>query len=190
MSKSSNTRSLIKLLIAILPFVLKFFSSKKSAKTGSTSTGGFIGVEPDVERKPAKPFPEPSRSVDGKSDTERLLGREPEQFEDPIPELFDARQSDTMVTVVGRVVHLLKDDNEGSRHQRWLMDTPGGITLKISHNIDLAKRVPISEGDLVRVRGEYEWNDMGGVVHWTHHDPKGWHEDGWVEHEGVYYGTA
>ncbi|MEM6315852.1 MAG: DUF3465 domain-containing protein [Planctomycetota bacterium] len=175
MAKLTNKRNLLRLLFMVLPYVLRYFSKKKRGKAPAAAPAQVRSKAP-VAEEPA--------------DTKRLLGREAEQFDDPIPALFEARQSDTMVTVVGRVVHLLADDNEGSRHQRWLMDTPGRITLKISHNIDLADRVPISEGDLVRVRGEYEWNEKGGVVHWTHHDPKGWHEDGWVEHEGKYYGTA
>jgi hypothetical protein len=39
----------------------------------------------------------------------------------------------------------------------------------------------------VTVRGEYEWSDRGGTMHWTHHDPKRWREGGWIEHRGVHY---
>lgn len=98
-----------------------------------------------------------------------------------------ARRSDVIVEAQGVIVHILPDDNEGSRHQRFLLDVSPDLTIKVSHNIDLAPRVPIDEGDVVRVRGEYEWNDLGGVVHWTHHDPRGWHEDGWIEHDGRLY---
>ena len=41
-------------------------------------------------------------------------------------------------------------------------------------------RVWVQVGDRVEFSGEYEWNDQGGVVHWTHHDPRAQHRDGWL----------
>lgn len=107
---------------------------------------------------------------------------------DIIKSLFESGKSDEVITGEGTVVHILPDDNDGDRHQRLLVDVQPNegdtITIKISHNIDLADRLPIEEGDRIRFKGEYEWNDQGGVIHWTHHDPRGTHEDGWIEANG------
>jgi hypothetical protein len=93
-----------------------------------------------------------------------------------------------MVEVSGRVSRLLADDREGSRHQRFILTLEGGETLLVAHNIDLAPRVPLAVGDVARVRGQYEWNEQGGVLHWTHHDPDGRRRDvGWIEHRGKVY---
>ena len=88
----------------------------------------------------------------------------------------------------GTVTRVLSDDNDGSRHQRFIVALRSGQTLLISHNIDLAPRVEaLAVGDTVTFSGEYEWNDKGGVVHWTHHDPAGQHEAGWIRHDGKVY---
>lgn len=48
--------------------------------------------------------------------------------------------------------------------------------------------MPAREGTIVSFRGEYEFNEKGGTIHWTHHDPKQWHEDGWIEVDGKRFG--
>ena len=104
-----------------------------------------------------------------------------------VAELYDAGQSDAIIEVRGTVVKVLRDDLEGSRHQKFLLELSNDITLLVAHNIDLAQRVPLKEGDTVTLKGEYEWSEKGGTLHWTHHDPKGWHEDGWIRHNGETY---
>lgn len=91
------------------------------------------------------------------------------------------------VTVHGMIVKSLKDDLEGSRHQKFLIKIDDNFTLLISHNIDLAPHVPIKAGQVVSVSGLYEWNSHGGVIHWTHHDPKGRKKGGWVKVKGKKY---
>lgn len=88
----------------------------------------------------------------------------------------------------GEVIRTLSDDNDGSRHQRFILRLSSGRTLLIAHNIDLAPRISsLRAGDTVAFYGQYEWNDKGGVIHWTHHDPQGRHAAGWLEHKGRRY---
>ncbi len=87
----------------------------------------------------------------------------------------------------GIVCRLLSDDEDDERHQRFVIDT-GEQTLLIAHNLDIAERVPVGMGDRVRCRGIYEFNDRGGTLHWTHRDPMGNEEGGWIEHRRRRYG--
>ena len=82
---------------------------------------------------------------------------------------------------------LLTDDNDGSRHQRFIVQLGNRDTLLIAHNIDLAKRVPLGMGDRIKFRGMYEWNELGGLVHWTHHDPHGVEDGGWISYRRKSY---
>ncbi|MCA8969483.1 MAG: DUF3465 domain-containing protein [Planctomycetes bacterium] len=108
---------------------------------------------------------------------------------DDVARAFAAKKSDVFVEVQGVVVHILPLDNEGTRHQNFLFELSNDITLKISHNIDLADPIPnLRKGMRLRIRGEYEYNDKGGVLHWTHHDPARRHPDGWIEVDGKRYG--
>ncbi|MCE3253837.1 MAG: hypothetical protein K0Q67_2857 [Cellvibrio sp.] len=102
-----------------------------------------------------------------------------------IAEAFRNGRSNVQLGGEGKVVHLLPDDSNGSRHQRFLIELESGHTLLIAHNIDLAPRLDnLREGDLIEFYGEYEWNKKGGVIHWTHHDPKGVHPGGWLKYRG------
>lgn len=91
------------------------------------------------------------------------------------------------ITVVARVYKLLPDDTKGLPHQRFLLRLNNGTTVLIAHDTKMAPRVPINVGDLIRIHGEYIWNEKGGVIHWTHHSDNGHHEPGWIEFNGQRY---
>jgi cold shock CspA family protein len=99
---------------------------------------------------------------------------------------FRDQQSGVQVACAGVVTRVLADDNDGSRHQRFIVRLASGQTLLFAHNIDIAPRLTsLAPGDVVEFSGVYEWNSEGGVVHWTHHDPSGQHVAGWLKHKGV-----
>jgi hypothetical protein len=108
--------------------------------------------------------------------------------DDAAARAFEQHENGVQLTGEGTVSKVLADDNDGDRHQRFILRLDSGQTLLIAHNIDIAPRVPgLAAGDSVAFKGEYEWNAEGGVVHWTHHDPDGDHTSGWLKHDGKTY---
>lgn len=98
---------------------------------------------------------------------------------------FANQTSNVQVEGRGAVVKVLPDDNDGSRHQRFIVRLASGQTILVAHNIDLGARISsLKDGDDVTFSGEYEWSPKGGIVHWTHRDPDGRHQAGWIEHNG------
>ncbi|BCK08392.1 hypothetical protein VCSRO17_3034 [Vibrio cholerae] len=105
-----------------------------------------------------------------------------------LQQAYQSQQSDLQVQGLGQVVKVLPDDNDGSRHQKFILKLNSGQTLLVAHNIDLAPRIPnLKVGDSVEFYGEYEWNKKGGVLNWTHKDPQNRHAHGWLKHNDQVY---
>jgi Protein of unknown function (DUF3465) len=124
------------------------------------------------------------RSGEANADSEAAAGSVLE--EGGVEAAFASQQSGAWVTGEGRVDRVMGDDTEGARHQRFVLKLASGHTILISHNIDVAPRITdLREGDDIKFHGQYEWNQQGGVVHWTHRDPQGQQVGGWLEHFGT-----
>ena len=107
---------------------------------------------------------------------------------DAVARAFEQRQNNVQVESEGMVSRILPDDNIGSPHQRFIVQLASGKTVLIEHNIDLAPRIDdLKVGDPVSFSGEYVWNEKGGLIHWTHHDPAGRHQAGWIKYNGRVY---
>ncbi len=105
-----------------------------------------------------------------------------------LKQAYQNHQSDLQIQGSGTVSRVLPDDNKGSRHQKFILRLDSRQTLLVAHNIDLAPRIPnLKVGDVIQFYGEYEWNDKGGVIHWTHRDPGNRHAHGWLKHQGKIY---
>ena len=104
-----------------------------------------------------------------------------------VQQAYADHRSGTWLKASGRVSRVLDDDNEGARHQKFILELDDGHTVMVAHNIDLAERIPVREGVILTVRGRYEWNERGGVIHWTHHDPDGRIQGGWIMLDNVSY---
>jgi len=135
--------------------------------------GGYLYLVRQPDRSPITVW---ERQADSKDDSD-LVG-----------EAFRQGMGDIQVRVHGRVEKLLPDDREGRRHQRFLVRLASGQTLLVAHNLELAPRVKGLNVDAgVELYGEYAWNNKGGVIHWTHHDPRGSHPEGWIRYQGRLY---
>ena len=112
----------------------------------------------------------------------------PHVDDSPISRAFASRTSNIQVDGEGTVTRVLPDDLNAPRHQRFIVQLASRQTLLMTHNIDIAPRIDgLKVGDSIRFSGEYLWNEKGGVIHWTHHDPQGRHVAGWVKHDGKTY---
>ena len=99
-------------------------------------------------------------------------------FED----LFSRQISHIQIKGEGVVTAMLNDDLIGSCHQRFVLELAPHKTVLVLNNIDIFPRLaPLQIGDRVEFYGEYIWNRHGGMVHWTHPDPKGIRGDGYVK---------
>lgn len=105
-----------------------------------------------------------------------------------VKQAFAQKQSNVWVEGAGIVAKLLPDDNHGARHQKFLVRINAAQTLLFAHNIDLSPRIDaLKVGDSIEFKGEYVFNPKGGVIHWTHRDPKGQYQGGWIKHQGNNY---
>ena len=127
-------------------------------------------------------------AVEPTSQTQSAAQSSRSNFEQVLQDAYEQRRSNVQIAGEGVVKKTLPDDNKGSRHQRFILQLKSGQTVLVAHNIDLAEKIKgLKKGDTVAFYGEYEWSEQGGVIHWTHHDPKGSHADGWLKHNGKVY---
>ncbi|HKU66294.1 MAG TPA: DUF3465 domain-containing protein [Candidatus Baltobacteraceae bacterium] len=97
----------------------------------------------------------------------------------PAEVTFDAR--------VATAPHFFYGSNTHAMHEAFDAQTAAG-RVEIVDNVRIAPRVPVQPGDRIEVRGEMV-HDPGRlpVVHWTHHDPDGRHQDGFIRCRGQVY---
>ena len=102
---------------------------------------------------------------------------------------YAEKRSTVEVTAEGAVTRVLADESGPSGlHQRFIIRLAGSTqTVLVENNVTIGQRAPVLVGDDVIVHGEYVWNDQGGLIHFTHHDPAPAHEGVWIELKGVRY---
>ena len=102
---------------------------------------------------------------------------------------MDARRGVRHLIATNLVVtQVLPDDVHGRRHQKWVVALADQRRVQVVYNSEFGPRVPVVVGQIQSVAGEYIWNSKGGLLHWTHYDPRGRRPDGYVEVNGQMYG--
>jgi len=96
------------------------------------------------------------------------------------------------VTAQGSVARVLGiRTGPSGPHEGFLLHLRGadghGLTVRVEDNVAITGPVPIAAGDDLTVRGEYIYDARGGVIHWTHHDPRGRHQSGYLDVGGRRY---
>lgn len=103
---------------------------------------------------------------------------------------YSAQRSGVEVVAQGRITRVLGiQPGRTSPHEGFLLRLDSGCALvvRVEVNTDLTGAIPLSLSERVLVKGEYEYYPRGGVIHWTHRDPRGRHENGYVSANGTMY---
>jgi hypothetical protein len=103
---------------------------------------------------------------------------------------YSAGRSHVEVVADGTVTRVLgMQAGRVSPHEGFLMRLASGcsVVVRVEANTDFTGPIPIAAGEHVVVKGEYEYYQLGGVIHWTHRDPRGRHEGGYIEAGGRQY---
>ena len=103
---------------------------------------------------------------------------------------YAAGRSHVEVVADGTVTRTLGvQSGRVSPHEGFLFRLGSGcdVIVRVEANTDFTGAIPLSRGQHVLVKGEYEYYPMGGVIHWTHRDLRGRHEGGYIATGGRIY---
>ena len=109
--------------------------------------------------------------------------------------VYDAwrsQRSHVEVTASGSVARIFGIHvGPSGAHEGFLLHLAGaegrGLTVRVEDNVDLTGPLDLAEGQSVEVRGEYIFDPRGGIVHYTHRDPRGRHAAGYVRVGDKFY---
>jgi hypothetical protein len=103
---------------------------------------------------------------------------------------YTAGRSHVEVIADGTVTRVLGvQPGRVSPHEGFLFRLGSGcsVIVRVEANADFTGPIPLAPGQHVLVKGEYEYYPLGGVIHWTHRDPRGRHEGGYITTGGRIY---
>ncbi|HET9394104.1 MAG TPA: DUF3465 domain-containing protein [Candidatus Rubrimentiphilum sp.] len=89
------------------------------------------------------------------------------------------------VVASGKVAQLLGTFSSPTGQHEGFTIHSKSMTIRIEDNVSITGPIPLTKGEPVTLQGVYECND--GVIHWTHHDPRGRHMGGYIQAGGKIY---
>jgi hypothetical protein len=97
--------------------------------------------------------------------------------------VFSEQATNREVIARGTVVAVLGlREGPSGEHEGYLLKLNGNcdLMLRVETNVSITGPVPVRRGEQMIVKGVYVFNPMGGILHWTHHDPSGRHLSGYI----------
>lgn len=151
--------------------------------SGSAIVSGCTNTSNTIERPPSytKIGPRTSDTTSSTNDTAASIN------EAEVAAAQNNRASHVQVTCTLPVKRMLRPDDKGEKHEKFLLQLSNGTTILVAHNVSRAPSVPLEAGDIVTVHGEYIWNEKGGVIHWTHASDTPRHQGGYIDFKGQRY---
>jgi len=108
----------------------------------------------------------------------------PEQPDNSVPcGAYSSEKSHVEVVAQGTVTRTFGiRAGRVSPHEGFLMrlNSSCSLIVRVEANTDFTGPIPLRVGTTVAVKGEYEYYAGGGVIHWTHSDPRGRHQGGYI----------
>jgi hypothetical protein len=90
----------------------------------------------------------------------------------------EVRDSGVVTRVLG------ERESESGLHEGFTVALRG-TRVRVEDNVDITGPIPLRRGERITLQGQFECND--GVIHWTHHDPRGRHIAGYITVDGRTY---
>ena len=103
---------------------------------------------------------------------------------------YASQSSGNEVLVSGHVVALLGTrESRSGKHEGYLvkLNKNCDLLLKVETNTSITGPIPFTHDEPIVLKGVYVYDPLGGLIHWTHHDPSGRHMNGYVIAGGKSY---
>ena len=141
--------------ILIVAAVVIGYQKMQQGRQGQAADAVETQTQPQAqaEKRPPSEPPQPQQSLSQKSQSKQPTSDHQAgqgSAEQILQQAFENQESDIQVKGAGTVLKTLPDDNQGTRHQRFILKLSSGQTLLVAHNIDLADKIKgLKKGDKV-----------------------------------------